>query len=167
MWITKRARLFFGWTALGMLGIIAAGCGRPYIAPILPSSYRETLGRPYEVVWDAIVRAVARENIAIRTIARDSGVISSDDFPTPIGVYADCGGFGNSPVTGEAQITFTVFVQRQGNGSTAVQVNTKMRSESYRRGTSGKLRRDPPLTCVSTGRWELNFLRSIRTELAE
>ena len=47
-------------------------------------------------------------------MAKDSGVISSDDIVSPIGVYADCGSKGDKPLEGEAIVTFTVFVRPNG-----------------------------------------------------
>ena len=43
----------------------------------------------------ALIRALAMDNVPLRTIAKDSGVIATDDFASPIGVYADCGRLGD------------------------------------------------------------------------
>ena len=69
---------------LWALGLVAlAGCSRVYVAPVLPSAYTEQIEAPYEAVWRALVRALARENVQIRAIACDSGVIASEAVPTP------------------------------------------------------------------------------------
>ena len=145
--------------ALALLGLGA--CGKPYVAPLLPGPYRERIDAPYEAVWGALVRALAQENVQIRAIARDSGVIASEAVPTTIGLYADCGRFGDNVVEGDAQVAYTIFVQAVAPGQTAVQVNTRMRTESYAPG-SGKPKARPPLACASTGRWEANLLDTVR-----
>ena len=148
--------------ALGLGGLSA--CAKPYVAPLLPGPYREEIDAPYDVVWRALVRVLAQENVQIRAIARDSGVIASEAVPTTIGLYADCGRFGDERVEGDAQVAFSIFVEAVSSGQTAVQVNTRMRTENYARG-SGKTKPRPPLTCASTGRWEANLLDTVRTLL--
>lgn len=149
-------------TLAGLLA--AAGCSRPYVAPLLPGVYTERIDAPYDAVWLALVRALARENVQVRAIARDSGVIASEAVPTTIGLYADCGRFGDERVEGDAQVAFTIFVEAISPTQTAVQVNTRMRTDAYAKG-SGKPKARPPLTCASTGRWEANFLDTVRALL--
>jgi len=145
---------------------IAAGCFRPLITPITPPPYRGTVRAPYEATWKALIRALAFENVPLRAVAKDSGVVASDDFFSPIGVYADCGRLGDSQVEGEALVAFTIFVQPNG-GSTDIQVNSKMRSQAFQRGASGSLWPQPVYECASTGRWEANLIDSIRRLVAE
>jgi hypothetical protein len=141
--------------------LVLAGCSRVYVAPVLPSAYREQIDAPYDAVWRALVRALARENVQIRAIARDSGVIASEAVPTTIGLYADCGRFGDERVEGDAQVAFTIFVEPVSNSQTAVQVNTRMRTDTYTRG-SGPPKPRSGLPCASTGRWEANLLDTVR-----
>lgn len=149
----------------GGLALVAlAGCSRAYVAPVLPAAYTEQIDAPYDAVWRALVRALARENVQIRTIARDSGVIASEAVPTTIGLYADCGRFGEERVEGDAQVAFTIFVEAISSTQTAVQVNTRMRTDTYTRG-SGPPRPRAGLPCASTGRWEANLLDTVRTLL--
>ena len=147
---------------LALLGL--AACGKPYVAPLLPGPYREQIDAPYDAVWRALVRALAQENVQIRAIARDSGVIASEAVPTTIGLYADCGRFGGDVVEGDANVAYTIFVQSVSATLTAVQVNTRMRADTYARG-SGKPKPRPPLACASTGRWEANLLDTVRSLL--
>jgi hypothetical protein len=102
--------------------------------------------------------------VQIRTIARDSGVIASEAVPTTIGLYADCGRFGDERVQGDAQVAFTIFVESVTSGQTAVQVNTRMRTDTYTRG-SGLPKPRSGLPCASTGRWEANLLDTVRALL--
>lgn len=141
---------------------LLAGCAGPYIAPLLPPPHREHVEASYETTWRALLQALARENVPLRVVAKDSGVIASDDFPTTIGVYADCGRFGDTRVEGEALVTFTVFVHSVGSNGTDVQVNAKMRTQAHRTGPSGKLKPQPVFQCASTGRWESNLLDTVR-----
>jgi hypothetical protein len=152
-------------TLVGALGLLVlAGCSRAYVAPVRPSAYTEQLDAPYDAVWRALVRALARENVQIRTIARDSGVIASEAVPTTIGLYADCGRFGDERVEGDADVAFTIFVEAVSPTQTAVQVNTRMQTDTYTRG-SGPAKPRPGLPCASTGRWEANLLDTVRALL--
>ena len=149
--------------ALGvLLVILAAGCGRPFVSSLTPPPYRERVPAPYDATWRALIRALARENVPLRAVAKDSGVVASDDFVTPIGVYADCGRFGDVPVEGAALVAFTVFVQPVNSAETEVQVNAKMRTQGHRKGDSGKLKSEPVFQCASTGRWEATLIEAVR-----
>ena len=152
-----------GRIALGVLGLaLLAACGRPYVLPLAPPPYRERVVAPYEVTWRALIRALAKENVPLRAVAKDSGVVASDDFVTPIGVYADCGRFGDVSVEGLAMVAFTVFIQPVDSKETELQVNAKMRTQGHRKGDSGKLKPEPVFPCASTGRWELNLIDTVR-----
>jgi hypothetical protein len=137
------------------------GCSGPFVSPIAPPPYRDEAPAPYDATWKALIRSLAMENVPLRTVAKDSGVISSDDFVSPIGVYADCGRLGDVPIEGEALVAFTLFVQPN-RGATEIQINAKMQTHAYRRGGSGGLRSDPVFRCVSTGRWEANLVDTVR-----
>lgn len=152
-------------TALGVMAL--GGCARPFISPILPPPYRDQVEAPYDATWKALIRALAADNVPLRTVAKDSGVISSDDIVSPIGVFADCGRLGALSLEGEALVTFTVFVQSNGSNATDVQVNSKMRTQAHRRGDSGRLRSDPVYQCASTGRWEANLVDVVRRLVRE
>ncbi len=158
--MTRHAGAYLVVGALAAL----AGCSRAYVAPVLPSAYTEQIEAPYDAVWRALVRALARENVQIRAIARDSGVIASEAVPTTIGLYADCGRFGDERVQGDAQVAFTIFVEAVSTTQTAVQVNTRMRTDTYTRGTPPPKPR-PAIPCASTGRWEANLLDTVRVLL--
>ncbi len=147
--------------------VVLAGCSRPVVSPIVPPPYRDEAAAGYETTWRALVRALAGENVPLRVVARDSGVISTDDFISPIGVYADCGRIGEVQLEGEAMGSFTLFVQPGQNGATLIQVNSKVNTHAYRRGGSGKLKTDRVFQCVSTGRWEANLLDSVRRLVKE
>lgn len=163
--VTRGANLAF--LALAGLALTAiGGCSRPFISPILPAPYRDQVSAPYEATWKALIRALAMENVPLRTVAKDSGVVSSDDIPSPIGVFADCGRLGATQIEGDALVTFTMFAQPNG-GATDLQVNSRMRTQAYRRGSSGKLKTDRVFECASTGRWEANLLDTVRRLVKE
>ena len=151
--------------AVGVLAL--GGCSRAVISPIAPPPYQDEAVAGYDTTWRALVRALARENVPLRVVAKDSGVISTDDFISPIGVYADCGRIGDLQLEGEAMGSFTLFVQPGRDGVTMIQVNSKARTHAYRRGGSGKLKADRVFQCVSTGRWEANLLDSVRRFVKE
>jgi hypothetical protein len=151
---------------LGALAVLlaATACSAPYVAPLLPGPYIGQIDAPYEAVWTALVRVMAQENVQIQAIARDSGIIASEAVPTTIGLYADCGRFGDTRVEGDARVAYTVFVRAVSPTQTSVQVNTRMRTEVYSR-RGGRPRDRPPLACASTGRWEANLLDTVRALL--
>jgi hypothetical protein len=142
------------------LALSLAACARPQISPLAPPPYRAEIAAGYDVTWRAMVRALARQNVPLRAIARDSGVIASDDIVTPIGLYADCGRFGDDRVEGDALVAFTLFAEPSGS-ATRVQVNSNMRTQAYRKGVTGGLRPTPVLPCASTGRFEANLLEAV------
>ena len=162
--MTQRSR---GGAALLVAAIALVGCSRVVVSPIVPPPYRDEIAAPYDATWRALVRALATENAPLRVVAKDSGVISSDNFISPIGVYTDCGRIGEALLEGEATVAFTLFVQSGRDGVTLIQVNSKMRSHAYRRGGSGGLKTDRVFDCVSTGRWEANLLDSVRRLVKE
>ena len=109
-----------------VLVLVTAGCARPYISPLAPPPYRADIPAEYGVTWNAIVRALARQNLPLRAIARDSGVIASDQIVSPIGLYADCGRLGDDRLEGEALVAFTLFAEPNGR-TTRIQINSTMR----------------------------------------
>ena len=154
-------RLRLPGVALGAL--LAGGCAA-YISPLQPPPYRDQIAAPYDVTWGALIRALAFDNVPLRAIAKDSGVIASDDIVSPIGVYADCGSMGDKPLEGETIVSFTVFARPNGQ-TTDLQINSKMRT--FRLGKPGKLRPDPNYQCVSTTRWEPNLVDTVRRIVKE
>ena len=160
---SRSAGLLVAGLALAGLG----ACSRPFISPIVPAPHRDQIAAAYDVTWRALIRALAGENVPLRAVAKDSGVVSSDEMVSPIGVYADCGRIGNDGLEGDAVVSFTVFVQPNGANATDVQVNSKMRTQAWRRGDSGKFKSETVYLCVSTGRWESNLLDTVRRLVRE
>jgi hypothetical protein len=142
-------------TAVGILAL--AGCAGKHVSPLTPPPYRTEVGAPYPATWSAVVKALARQNIPLRAIARDSGVIASDEFVTPIGVYADCGSLGGDRMEGEALVSYTLFAVPNAEG-TRIQINSKMRTFGHRRGS---------FQCVSTLRFEANLVDAIQELVKE
>lgn len=153
--------------ALSLAVLASTGCAGRHVSPLAPPPYRAEIEGPYERTWRAIVSALAAQNVPLRAVARDSGVIASDDIVTPIGLYADCGRLGGDLIEGEALVSYTLFATPNGERSTRVQVNSKMRTQAHRKGSSGKLRPLPVYQCASTGRFELNLLDAVRQHVRE
>jgi len=160
MWPTRSLPRPLLAAALGALAV--SGCSRPFVSPLAEPPYKNQIPAGYDATWRALVRALQMENVPLRAVAKDSGVIASDDFVSPIGVYADCGRLGEDIIEGEALVAFTVFVQPNGDSATELQINAKMRTQAYRRGSSGKLKSDQVFQCVSTGRFEANLGDTVR-----
>jgi hypothetical protein len=164
-WGPRRLSARLSAAGLGLLAL--AGCSRPFVSPLAEPPYRARTPAGYDATWRALVRVFQMENVPLRTVAKDSGVIGSDDFVSPIGVYADCGRLGDVAIEGEALVAFTVFVQPTADNATDIQVNAKMRTQAYRRGSSGRLRSDQVYQCVSTGRFEANLGDTVRRLVRE
>jgi hypothetical protein len=143
------------------IAVSLIGCARPHVSPLAPPPYRAEISAGYDITWIALVRAVAKQNLPLRAIARDSGVLASDDVVTPIGLYADCGRIGDEPLEGDALVTFTVFAEADGT-TTRLQINSSMRTQAHRKGSSGRLKSKPIYACASTGRFEANLVDTVR-----
>jgi hypothetical protein len=155
--ITTRNRL-----CLGVAALFLAGCGGGlYVAPLSPPPYRAEVRASYDAAWAALVQALAVGNVPLRAIARDSGVIASDEFVTPIGLFADCGRIGDDRIEGEATVSFTIFAEDHGP-ETRLLINSKMRTHTSRRGSSGDFKPVPVRPCASTGRFEANLLDAVQ-----
>src|SRR5262245_66331775 len=66
--------------AAGLGLLVLAACSRPFISPLAEPPYRERAPARYDATWKALVRAFQMENVPLRAVAKDSGVIASDDF---------------------------------------------------------------------------------------
>ena len=165
--MTGPGRWFLAVFAVAGIGITVGACSGPFVVPIAAPPHRAQAAAPYDVTWKALVRAFAMDNVPLRVVAKDSGVIASDDFESPIGVYADCGRLGGVVLEGEALVAFTVFVQSGRNSGTDIHVNARMRTQAFRKGSSGSLRSEPVYQCVSTGRWEANLVDTVRRLVKE
>src|ERR1700741_3529349 len=140
--MTQRSRRRAAALASALAVVVLGGCSRGVVSPIAPPPYRDETAASYDATWRALVRALAGENVPLRVVAKDSGVIASDDFLSPIGVYADCGRMGEVMLEGDALVSFTLFVQPGRDGGTMIQVNSKMSTHAYCRGTCGKPKTD-------------------------
>jgi len=149
------------------LGLALTACTGLHVSPLAPPPYRAEIPAAYDRTWTALVKALAKENLPLRAIARDSGVIASDDTITPIGLWADCGTLGDDRVEGEAIVSFTLFIEPNGAGATRVQVNSKMRTQAHRKGSSGSLKPLPVYPCASTGRFEATLIETVRDLVRE
>ncbi len=145
---------------VGIALVALTACARLHVSPLSPPPFRTEVPTNYEQTWSALVRALAQQNVPLRAIARDSGVVASDEFVSPINLYADCGQVGGDQLEGEAIVSFTIFAEPNGS-STLVQINANMRTQAHRRGTSGKLKPVPVYQCASTGRFEANLIDAV------
>ena len=166
--MTPPLRSVLAMPAMAGLGLLAfGGCARPFVQPLAVPPYRDEAPASYDATWKALIRALAMQNVPLRAVAKDSGVIASDDFVSPIGVYADCGRLGGTALEGEALVAFTVFAQPNRSGGTELQVNVKMRTQTFKKGMFGTLTSEPVYPCASTGRWEANLGDTVRRLLRE
>lgn len=100
--------------------LFAVGCATAPATYTFDNS--RTYDREFDDVWESIVQYFATNNIEIKNIAKDSGVIYAERARFDDSV-ADCGSAGLASVVGRTA-NFNVFVTDR-NGQTNVSVNTR------------------------------------------
>jgi hypothetical protein len=108
-----------------LIVIVAAGSisACAMIPPTTTYSYNnsKTVEKSYDLVWEELVGFFAANNIQIKNIAKESGVIYAESARFD-DAFADCGDRGSFIITGR-QVNFNVFVNRSGKHP-VVSVNT-------------------------------------------
>ena len=122
-----------------------------------PANYSVNKSRSYDKgydqVWEDLVSFFASNNIPIKNIAKDSGVIYAESTRFDDS-YADCGKPGIMAVVGR-KANFNVFVNRSG-AKPAVSVNTDF--TEFRRFDTAQT----TVQCNSKGIIEARLLDSVR-----
>ncbi len=108
-------------------------------------------GSDFDAVWSAVIKFFATNNIPIKTIEKDSGIIYAEPqiFPEE---WIDCGKPYMLEVFGETEGSFNVFVNEDEN-DVSVQITTAF-SVSVWIGNDFKENR----ICYSTGAFEKSLL---------
>src|SRR5438093_11212466 len=83
--------------ALVTVPLLVGACSGLYVSPLAPPPYHAEINARYDATWAALVRALAKENVPLRAIARDAGGLASDDFVAPTGAYAQRRAGGGEP----------------------------------------------------------------------
>lgn len=127
-----------------------------------PASYNVVNNRVVpeskDVVWERVVSFFATNNLSIKTIEKDSGIIAAERMissPTTSGGilgWADCGVNAMAPARSQG-IDLNVFVRPQGQ-ATQITVNTRFNEVRFNTLTS--MVEDVP--CNSTGLLEERIL---------
>lgn len=132
---------------------LLSGCYTP------PKQYnfsnRSTINNTYDKTWSKVIEYFASNNIPIKNVAKDSGIISAEKIQFPDS-YADCG-------TGLGRIisktgTFNVFVSQE-EGIQKVMVNSDF-NLSYQSEWDGSINQ---VKCNSTGKIEAEILSYINS----
>ena len=116
---TKFRRAVWGLTVLAVSGCVS---GPGYVSP-LPEQPRSgaTIDAPLDRVWDAAIDWVGENNVAIRTLERASGFISTEPLYLGGGFsakqWADCGKWVNEDV-GAKDVQLNILVRGDGNRAT-------------------------------------------------
>lgn len=142
------------------IAALLAGCGA---APTKHEfNNTRTFDGSYDSVWDAVITYFAAQNIPIKTIAKDSGVIFAETtaLDAPSSGFADCGkaDIGVAIVANYAR--FNVYV-KHGDGRQVVSVNA-----TFAQTRNNNLRHVSGLNydCTSTGKLETTMLQSIHLQ---
>ena len=61
-------RWLLGLACAGVVSVATGGCAA-YISPLQPPPYRDQVVAPYDVTWAALIRALAYDNVPLRTVA--------------------------------------------------------------------------------------------------
>ena len=86
----------------------------------------------FEEAWDAVIEAFAEHNIPIDNMEKDSGIITTDWFPSSKDEM-DCGSAGFLGYDRNRKARFNVFVHDSDSemGRVEVQVNTAFQASRY------------------------------------
>ncbi|MGH2343511.1 hypothetical protein ACRC7T_18755 [Segnochrobactraceae bacterium EtOH-i3] len=140
--------------ALAVASVIAlAACASPPKETVFDKS--NTFAVSKDVAWERLIMFFTENNIQVRTIEKDSGVIYAEKTGFDNG-YADCGTNMLAPDLSRTA-TFNVFVRPVGGGKTQVTVNSEYK---VTRQFDGKFFVNE---CKSTGLLESRILTTIRT----
>ena len=130
---------------------LLAGCATP------PGTHTvqavRTYEKPYDQVWEDVVEFLASNNIQIKNIAKDSGVIYAErmSFKNDI---ADCGQPGLFQIVGRTG-GFNIFVRRT-KDKAQVSINTTFKETRQFQSTVMSV------DCTSTGVLENQILAAIK-----
>lgn len=140
--------------------ILVAGCASA------PATYNfdnsAMIAKSYDDTWSSISRFFTSNNIQIKTIEKDSGLIYAErstqrpSTPGKIGDIGDCGSPGMD-ISQVNTVQLNVFAQEAGPQQTEVTVNTTM-TETRCFGQTCHT-----VTCNSTGRLERNLIEYVRS----
>jgi hypothetical protein len=127
--------------------VFLSGCATP------PANYAvnntRSYSQSYDKVWENIVGYLAQNQIQVKNIAKDSGVIYAESVKFDNSV-ADCGTAGMEKILGRRAL-FNIFVNRSGKDP-VVSVNTEFNEIRMVHGVS------TPVPCNSKGIIEGNIL---------
>lgn len=133
-------------------GAVFSGCATPPVSRAIDNS--RTFSKAFDPVWEDIVAFFAKNNIQVKNIAKDSGVIYAEASSFDANA-ADCGNPGMWRPIGR-RANFNVFVSRSGSGP-MVSVNTEY--IETRRGFGDAIANE---RCISTSALEQAILNAIR-----
>jgi hypothetical protein len=158
---------------LGIMTILLVACAStPPVKHSFESS--KVYHADYDKVWESIIEAFARNNIPIKTLDKNSGLVVSEDqyipFTTRYGTkivdaeYCDCGGGGSLRSYSDLSGKFNVFVKKLNGSDTAVQVNAFFKAR-VNNDLSGV-----PIgwqNCASTGAFEAKLFSVLDANLSK
>lgn len=146
MW--KRGRI----SHLTLLSLVACS-PRPPAEPVPVAA--TPVAAPFAMTWDAVIDALASQNIPISTMERASGFVATQSLSVGSAgaPWADCGYTGVARLHPDHAI-YNVRVREMGDSST-VQATVRFTSGS---GIGYDLLRE----CSTTGVWETTFAESVK-----
>lgn len=153
------------------ISALLAGCAGPSLQPPAASTtnHSETYAAEFDQVWESTVDWFATNNIPIKNIEKDSGIIGSEYSLGSNYSQVNCGAFdpGSSHVLYDQSVVANINVLvRESASGTSVQPNVfgngtfTLRDIWYGIPTTMKADR-----CVSTGELERDLHRYLRVNL--
>lgn len=112
-------RAHYAALAGGMMALLS-GCVTP--PPTYEVESTAKLDRSFDDAWTDVVEFLATNNVQIKNVAKDSGVIYADKAGFD-DMLADCGGSGLFMPIGR-QETLNVFLRKGTDGKVSISVNT-------------------------------------------
>ena len=117
-----------------------------------------TVKSEFDKSWEAVISYFAKNNISIKTLEKESGIIAAEVQAFPKG-WIDCGkaGFGAELLDPPAG-AFNVFVREVSDGTCEIQVNASFSIEKYDTFSNRSAGR---VSCNSTGEFEAGLLQYV------
>lgn len=137
------------------LAVLISGCAT-YEPPVDRGVAKtQIIDKNFDEVWQNATEWFANNNVPIRNIVKDSGLIATDYRLGADSSFIDCGKVGTYEAFGDKNINVNLIAKEESSSSTSVRLNVfgtarVNQADLYGRSTgAGKA-----IDCVSTGKLE-------------
>jgi hypothetical protein len=141
--------------AATMVAMVGVGCAAPVPAQYHRVERSHEFTAPFDEVWTRLMAWFTSNQIQIKTIEKQSGVVYAEKAQVPADWPADCGQPGFEDVVSRP-MSMNVYVREEHPGKVTVTVNVQV---SERRSFSGK---EWTVQCNSTGKLESSVFSALQ-----